>query len=212
MARDTITTDIGAARKASKHKSAVMAFLGEFVLSPMTIGALTESPPRVAAAMCDKIGLESARAVVEIGPGSGPITREILRRLPAGARFFAIEKNPKMASMFRARNPGVVVHEASGERIRELCVREGMGPLDAVVSSIPWILLPRPVQERMLDEVIASIKPGGHMSFLTYRQESLGIVRRFVALAKDRFAYVEGPQSVRARFATCRVYRCTVRS
>jgi len=116
-----------------------------------------------------------------------------------------------MASIFRSRNPGVVLHEASGERIRELCEREGMGRLDAVVSSIPWILLPRPVQERMLDDVIASIKPGGHMSFLTYRQESLGIVKRFIELAKERFARVDGPVPMRARFATCRIYRCTVK-
>lgn len=186
-----------------------MAFFGEFVLSPMTVGALIESPPKVAKLLCDNIGLESAMAVAEYGPGTGPVTREILNRLPKQAKFFAIEKSPNLARLFRARNPDVKLYEGSAELIRDYCRREGIEKLDSVVTSIPWILLPRPVQERMLDETITMLRPGSRMSFLTYRKESMGIVRRFVDLTKERFAAVEGPFPVRVRLSTCNIYRCT---
>jgi phosphatidylethanolamine/phosphatidyl-N-methylethanolamine N-methyltransferase len=186
-----------------------LAFLGEFFRSPFQIGALHESPPRVARAIAADLGLERASNVVEFGPGTGPVTREILAQIPEGCRFFAIEKNPRLVKIFRERNPGVEVVEGSVEDVRGLCAARGMRDLDAVVSSIPWILLPRTLQERAVDETVATLRAGGRFSMITYRHERLGIVKRFVDLLRERFSVVEPMHPVKSRFGLAYVYRAT---
>jgi phosphatidylethanolamine/phosphatidyl-N-methylethanolamine N-methyltransferase len=186
-----------------------LAFLGEFIRSPFQIGALHESPPRVARAIAADLGLERASNVVEFGPGTGPVTREILEQIPEGCRFFAIEKNPRLVKVFRERNPGVDIVEGSVEDVRRLCETRGMRDLDAVVSSIPWILLPRTLQERAVAETVAVMRPGARFSMITYRHERLGIVKRFVDLLRERFSVVEPMHPVKSRFGLAYVYRAT---
>jgi phospholipid N-methyltransferase len=186
-----------------------LAFLGEFIRSPFQIGALHESPPRVAKMIAADLGLERARGVVEFGPGTGPVTREILAQIPPTCRFFAIEKSLRLAKAFRERNPGVEVVEASVEDVRRLCAERVMGELDAVVSSIPWILLPKSLQERAVAETVAALREGGRFSMITYRHERLGIVKRFIDLLRATFSVVEPMHPVRSRFGLAYVYRAT---
>lgn len=192
-----------------RHKSKGLLFLREFIRDPFRIGALHESPPRVAKMLAESLGLEQARTVVEFGPGTGPVTREILAAIPASCRFLAIEKNPRLAKVFRQRHPGVAIIEGSVEDVRRHCAQHVMGPLDAVISSVPWILLPKPVQDRTVAETVAAMRPGARFSMITYRHERLGIVRRFIDLMRAHFTEVEPMHPVRSRFGLAYVYRAT---
>ena len=60
-------------------------FLSHFRKSPRTVGAIAPSSQRLARAMLDGLTLEPGSRVVELGPGTGAIKREIARRLPPGA-------------------------------------------------------------------------------------------------------------------------------
>lgn len=193
----------------AKPKSKGLLFLSEFIRAPFRTGALHESPPRVARMLAEHLGLEQARNIVEFGPGTGPVTREILAAIPKTSRFLAIEKNPRLAKVFRERHPGVAIIEGSVEDVRRHCNQHAMGPLDAVVSSVPWILLPKPVQDRTIAETVAAMRPGARFSMITYRHERLGIVKRFIDLMRAHFAEVEPMHPVRSRFGLAYVYRAT---
>jgi phospholipid N-methyltransferase len=195
--------------KRPRRQSKGLLFFAEFLRSPFQIGALHESPPRVARALADGLGIERASAVVEYGPGTGPVTREIVARMPGGCRFFAVELNPRMIAAFRERNPGVRLYEGSAENVRAYCVEQGIDKLDAVVSSIPWILLPRPVQEKLLGETIAAMRAGARFSMITYRHEKAGMTRRFLDVMRAHFSEVEPMVRVRSRFKHAYVYRAT---
>ena len=186
-----------------------LLFFAEFLRSPFQIGALHESPPRVAKALADGLGIERASAIAEYGPGTGPVTREIVSRMPGGCKFFAVELNPRMVAAFRARNPGIRLYEGSAEHVRRLCAEQGIDKLDAVVSSIPWILLPRPVQEKLLTETVAAMRPGARFSMITYRHERAGMVKRFLDVMRAHFSHVEPMVRVRSRFKHAYVYRAT---
>ncbi len=184
-------------------------FLGEFFRSPLRIGALYQSPPRIALALAVELGLESAGAVAEFGPGTGPVTREITKRIPVGCRFFAVERNPRLAKAFRRRFADVMLYEDSAENVRELCKRSGIERLDAVVTSIPWIVLPPLVQERMLIETVSMLKPGGRFNMITYRSQSSSLVRRMMSLVERHFSLVEPMIKVRSRVSSAFICRCT---
>jgi phospholipid N-methyltransferase len=186
-----------------------LAFLGEFIRSPFQTGALHESPPQVARALSGDLGLDAASNVVEFGPGTGPVTREIVGLIPDSCRFFAIEKNPRLARLFRERLPKVDLVDGSVEHVGAYMAERGMGPLDAVVSSIPWILLPPAMQDRFIAETVAVMRPGGRFSMITYRHERSGLVKRFVDLMRSQFSAIDPPYTVRSRFSFAHVYRAT---
>lgn len=204
--RASVQTEIKPRRP---KRRGTLAFLSEFILSPLQIGAFAESPPWVARAMVDGLGVEQAKAVAEFGPGTGPITTEILRRMPGDCTFFAIEKSDRLAEIFRKRHPETTLFQDSAERIRELCGRVGVQQLDAVVTSIPWILMPGSLQERILDETVSMMRPGARFSTITYRSEKFGLVKKFRALMDKKFGVVEPVSVVKSRLSNAYIYRCT---
>ena len=71
-----------------------LRFLGQFITHPTSIGAIWPSSPALAAAMLESLPLESARVVVELGPGTGSFTEFILPRIGPDGAYLAVEKNP----------------------------------------------------------------------------------------------------------------------
>ena len=67
-------------------------FIGEFLKHPKQVGALAESSPFLARKMARQIN--GATNVVEFGPGTGPVTKEILRCLPQDGKLTCFEINP----------------------------------------------------------------------------------------------------------------------
>jgi phosphatidylethanolamine/phosphatidyl-N-methylethanolamine N-methyltransferase len=84
-------------------------FLGEFLLHPTKTGAIAPSSQGLARRMVEWIDLPEAKTVLEYGPGTGVFTEHIIRQMPAGSKFAAIELNPRLAELFRRRHPDVTL-------------------------------------------------------------------------------------------------------
>src|SRR5208283_2873374 len=70
-----------------------MLFFGKFLTQGTRIAALAPSSPWLAAATVHGIDFSRARCVVELGAGTGPITRELLRRSAGRCRVLVIERD-----------------------------------------------------------------------------------------------------------------------
>lgn len=67
------------------------SFFWRFLNNPMKIGALRPSSQKLCRATLEAVDLKRRRNIVELGPGSGVITRHILSALKKEDRFFAVE-------------------------------------------------------------------------------------------------------------------------
>lgn len=189
-----------------------LAFVREFLKSPKELGTCFTSSPALSRAMVRDMGLEHARCVVELGPGTGPLTEQILNRIPRDCAFFAIERNAALVAALRARWPLLRVHNADAADIADVCRLEGVKPgvVDAIVCSLPFLLFPAPVQATILHEAASVLRPGGRFSTVTYRPEALmGSVKRFRALMEREFSRVRLARVVLGNFPPAFVYRCT---
>ena len=92
-------------------------FLGKFIASPRTIGAIAPSGAALARQMVRLAEVESARTVLELGPGTGSFTTVIARHLPPDANFIAIEADPHLAVLLRKKMPTVRTVAGSAEHI-----------------------------------------------------------------------------------------------
>lgn len=197
--------------KARQGRPPRWAFFQEFLRSPLELGTCFTSSSALSRAIVDDLGLERARCVIELGPGTGPLTQRILSRIPPDCRFFAIERNAGLASVLHKRWPNLTIHVDDAANIRAICEKEGIaeGQVDAVVCSIPLLLLPPQLQARILHEVAAVLRPGGGFTALTYRAEALiPGVKRFRRLLEQEFTTVHPAKAVLANVPPAFVYRC----
>ena len=106
--------------------------------------------------------------VIEIGPGTGPVTAALLRRGVAAARLVLVEFNPEFCGLLRERYPGVRVIEGDAYAIGATLAPLGLAPATAVVSSLP--LLTRPLEKRLdlLQQCFALMASEGPFIQFTY--------------------------------------------
>jgi phospholipid N-methyltransferase len=169
-----------------------MSIFAEFLRRPWTTGAVAASSARLARHMVGGLGLGDAKLVVELGPGTGVFTDAIMSQLRPGARLVAVEINPRLATALAKRwhssHAVVDVRHASAEVLPELVD----GPVDAVVSGLPWALIPTTKQLTILNAVTTVLAAHGRFSTFAYRHASWSPpARRFNAALHDRFAVVE---------------------
>jgi phospholipid N-methyltransferase len=151
----------------------VLDFLTEAVRNFRHTGAVWPSSPILARAMTRSIAeVEGPRRILEVGPGTGPFTKAILRRLRAGDRFDLVEINDAFCRKlerdilkpYRARHPKVevVLHNAPIEEA------ELAGPYDRIVCGLPFNNFPPKLVRAIFRRMFALLKPEGELVYFEY--------------------------------------------
>ena len=143
-------------------------FLYEFALKPNVVGAVSPSWPSLSRKMVEWIDWSEVRAVIEYGPGTGSITGHILSQLRPGTTFFAIEINPKFVEAFSKRYPDLRVYQESVKDVKQICEKEGIEQVDAIVSGLPWASFSHTDQVDFLDAMMTVLRPEGYFSTIAY--------------------------------------------
>ena len=106
--------------------------------------------------------------VLEIGAGTGVITREILQQGIQPERLLVIERDPALAAFLRGQFPEVEVRCADALRVLHLLRAEGLGQVNTVVSSIPLRNLSRNDGEQLVRAMMETLTPDGELIQFTY--------------------------------------------
>ena len=140
-----------------------LRFLQQFLRSPRELGSILPSSRFLARALVDEIDFASARRVVELGPGTGVFTREVLRRLPGDGALLALETNTEFVALLRRElpDPRLTVAHVSAERIHDEVRERGWGQTEVVISGIPYTLLPRKTTAHIVRASWQALAPGG---------------------------------------------------
>jgi phosphatidylethanolamine/phosphatidyl-N-methylethanolamine N-methyltransferase len=185
-------------------------FLAAFIRRPTCVGALGPSSVALAKAMLSGFRLEQSETVIELGPGTGAFTSQILKRIGKGTTFFALELDPEFVRALRRRFPGLVVHNDSAERMADYLTLHGKDKADYIVSGLPWASLPLKVQDNILSSVVRCLRPGGMFTTFGYVHARWfpNALRLKQRLERD-FTRVEISQVVWRNFPPAFIYRCS---
>jgi phosphatidylethanolamine/phosphatidyl-N-methylethanolamine N-methyltransferase len=113
-------------------------FFWEAMRSMGPTASMFPSSRHLANALTRPIDFRRARTVVELGPGTGAVTNEILKRLRPDAKLFAIDINPIFIDHLSATcsDPRLIPLHGSATDLLSLLPPHDVGPVDAVVSSL----------------------------------------------------------------------------
>ncbi|MGL5114309.1 MAG: class I SAM-dependent methyltransferase [Beijerinckiaceae bacterium] len=147
-------------------------FLKSWLESPLKTGAVAPSGKALAAKMAAAIDPVIPGPIIELGPGTGPVTAALLARGIAPQRLTLIEYSPDFAKLLSERFPGVNVIQGDAYALAETLAGRIDGPVAAIVSSLP--LLTRPDKQRLalLEEAFNMMLPGSPFVQFTYMNAS----------------------------------------
>jgi phospholipid N-methyltransferase len=100
--------------------------------------AIVPSSQHLANAMVEPLRSRPLRVVVEFGPGTGVITRELLRAMPDKGNLLAFEISPRFVAYLRKtrKDKRLQIVQAGAETAVAELTRRGIDQVDAVVSSL----------------------------------------------------------------------------
>jgi len=125
-----------------------------------------------------QIDWETARVIVEYGPGVGTFTNDILQRMHPDARLVAFETNDEFCSYLRGaiNDPRFILLHESATEVATALDRLGLPLADYVISGIPFKTIPEKLRGEIVRKTHAALRPEGR--FLVYQLS--GAVRPYL--------------------------------
>jgi phosphatidylethanolamine/phosphatidyl-N-methylethanolamine N-methyltransferase len=143
-------------------------FIKNWIDKPLIIGAVSPSGKALAKMMAAPIDPELPGQVLEIGPGTGPVTAALIARGVDEARLVLLEFNPDFVTLLRQRFPRATVLQGDAYDVRGLAEGVLTGPLAGIVSSLPLLTKPVPRRARLLNDCFDLAHPGAPFVQFTY--------------------------------------------
>ncbi|MGZ8308499.1 MAG: class I SAM-dependent methyltransferase [Rhodoplanes sp.] len=161
-------SDLSVARQKNQRIDDDVRFIRSWFEKPLSTGAVMPSSKLLARTMASFVDPDVEGPVVELGPGTGPITGALVEHGVDERRLVLVEFNPNFCSLLRARYPKATVVQADAYRVRRLLGNVIHGPVAAVVSGLPLVTKPLRTRLRLLTEAFALLWPGAPFVQFTY--------------------------------------------
>ena len=184
--------------------------LRKFLRHGTSIATFVPSSRFLARATVGGIDYAKARCLVELGAGTGPLTREMMARMRPGTRLVIVEIDPDFCKRLRQQFPGADIVEGDAGRMDELLAERGITAVDHVISGLPLPSFPAPLRDAIIASAARALVPGGTFRQITnmpwvYR----GLYRRYFADVSFQLVPLNFPP---AGVYVCRNYRPTAPS
>lgn len=143
-------------------------FIRSWIEKPLSIGAVTPSSRQLARMMASYVDPNSTGPVVELGPGTGPITEALVNHGVKPDRLVLVEFDPTFCRLLRNRYPEARVLQGDAYALRKLLGDELALPAAAMVSGLPLFTKPLKTRLRLLREAFTVMAPGAPFIQFTY--------------------------------------------
>jgi len=145
-----------------------MRFFRSWMEKPLAIGAVTPSGKALARTMASYIDPRSDGPVIELGPGTGPVTEALVAQGVDPARLVLVEYDPHFCRLLRERYPTATVVQGDAYGLKRLLATVLRQPAAAVVSGLPLFTKPLKIRLRLLQEAFALLAPSAPFVQFTY--------------------------------------------
>ncbi|MSR79978.1 MAG: methyltransferase domain-containing protein [Gemmataceae bacterium] len=149
-------------------------FLAEFRRNFHTTGALLPSGKSLAFEVTKHLAIPHRKPlkILEVGPGTGPVTRIIAKRMIKGDTLDAVEINPAFALAMSELVANEADFAAHRSRIRvieaDLVTLPGNEEYDAIICGLPFNNFDSELVGQMFNSLEGLLKPGGRLSYFEY--------------------------------------------
>ena len=141
----------------SALRPSLRLFLSEMARSPLQIGAIWPSSPALGKVMARWLPDDTTAPILELGPGTGIVTAELIAAGLQEDRLVAVEKSEVLADYHRARYPRSRIIAGDALELDQLFAGERFG---AVISSLPLKVFGPGQVEILANQISGLLLPG----------------------------------------------------
>ena len=148
-------------------------FLGKFVTNITRgnpIASIAPSSRWLSRTTVRNIEWDRVEVLVELGAGTGPITRAIAEKVRPDCKVIVIERDADFVSLLRERfgsRPNFEVVEGEVRDLGRFLADRGIDQVDHVISGLPVPSFPEELQRSFFRDVRAILRPEGTFNQIT---------------------------------------------
>ena len=165
-----MTEPVKSSAKANRRSK--LFFLKQYLRNPFGTGGVAPSGRQLAKLMVAKIAPQPSEVIVELGPGTGAFTRELLAQGVEPANLILVEFNKEFVKFLKREFPDLRIVEGPAQDLPRLLKTLGQGPVTKIISGIPLRSM-KPAECRLIAKSVAAVlEPGGLFVQFSYFKAS----------------------------------------
>jgi phospholipid N-methyltransferase len=130
-----------------------LQFLQGFFKNPLKVGAIAPSSPDLALKMIEGVEPDENNRVLEIGCGTGAITKFLQDLIPSRHLYLGIEIDQDFVGHLESEFPKLDFVCSDACEAENILAKRSFGKVSYVISGLPFVVLPPEVSEGILREV-----------------------------------------------------------
>ncbi|MEJ7849184.1 MAG: methyltransferase domain-containing protein [Pyrinomonadaceae bacterium] len=135
-------------------------FLQAFLKNPGKVGSITPSSPELAQKMCEGISPDKDNVVLELGVGTGAITKFLQEIVPDDRSYLGIELDRDMARVLKKNFPDMQIVRGNACDASDIHKRSGTGKVSYIICCLPFVSLPNEVGDKIHLEIDKFMQQG----------------------------------------------------
>ncbi|MEO6589487.1 MAG: rRNA adenine N-6-methyltransferase family protein [Pyrinomonadaceae bacterium] len=128
-------------------------FLQAFIKNPLKVGAITPSSPELARQMLKGIKPDENNIILELGVGTGAITKVIEEVVPDEKSYLGVELDGNLVNSLNVRFPRMKILRGNACELDKIHKKSNLGKVSYIISCLPFVSMPNDVGEKILSEI-----------------------------------------------------------
>ncbi|HVG51732.1 MAG TPA: rRNA adenine N-6-methyltransferase family protein [Xanthobacteraceae bacterium] len=145
-----------------------LRFIRSWIEKPLSIGSVTPSGRVLARTMARYVDANGTAPIIELGPGTGPVTDALIQKGVDPSRLVLVEFDKEFCQLLQARYPQATVVQGDAYSLRRLLNDVIVQPAAAIVSGLPLMTKPLRTRLRLVSEGMNLLMPGAPFVQFTY--------------------------------------------
>lgn len=147
-------------KKLVKKFQNEIRFIKGLVDQPKSVGAIFPTSSITAKRMASIVDLRSGLPVLELGPGTGVITKAIIKQGVVPENLYAVEYSENFIPHLRADYPKVNFIQGDAFDVDAIRQKSGVERFDCVISALPLLNFPSSKRVKLIEDLLEIIPDG----------------------------------------------------
>ena len=135
-------------------------FLQAFLKNPLKVGSIAPSSPELAQQMVAEIRPHEESVVLELGVGTGAITKVLQDIVPNRESYLGIEIDKTLVKLLKENFPALKIVRGNACDTFSIYQKTGFGKVGYIICCLPFVSLPNDVGEKILAQIDKFMEQG----------------------------------------------------
>lgn len=128
-------------------------FLQAFLKNPLKVGAIAPSSSELAQKMMQDISPNENEIILELGVGTGAITKFLREIVPNKESYLGIELDKDLVKSLKRKFPELKIIRGNACEVFSLHQKTNLGKVGYIISCLPFVSIPNEIGEIILREI-----------------------------------------------------------